>query len=104
MYFLPLLFAFCSAELSSFLVLGDGVWLGLRFQRVLDFPSLGQKENMPATSLGNVAVPPQSRILTAPQGTGTPDDGGSRGRNLRTVTESSLGLKVSHMGGHRETS
>lgn len=30
---------------------------------------------MPATSLGNVAVPSQSHILTVPQGTGTPDDG-----------------------------
>jgi len=56
-------------------VLGDGIWLGLRFQRVLDFPSLGQKENMPTTSLGHVAVPPQNHILTAPQRTGTPDDG-----------------------------
>ena len=27
-------FAFLSAGLSSFLVLGDGVWLGLSFQRI----------------------------------------------------------------------
>lgn len=59
---------------------GDRVWKGLCFQRVLDSPSLGQKENMPATSPGKVAVPSQSHVLPAPQGTGTPDDGGNHGR------------------------